>query len=76
MEGDRFYGVVTDRDVVVRAIAEEQDPSSAKIRDIVTEGTQTLAPSSTVDDAVAMMRHARSVGSRSSMVTGPSASCR
>jgi CBS domain-containing protein len=37
-ENDRLVGVVTDRDLVVRGIAEGNDPSQTKIRDVMTQG--------------------------------------
>ncbi len=58
MDGGRFCGLVTDRDIVVRAIAEGQVPSSVQVRDVVTEDIQTLSPDSSVDDAVNVMRDA------------------
>ncbi|HZT18433.1 MAG TPA: CBS domain-containing protein [Dongiaceae bacterium] len=36
-ENDRLVGVVTDRDVVVRGIAQGSDPSQTKIRDVMTQ---------------------------------------
>jgi CBS domain-containing protein len=37
-ENDRLVGVVTDRDLVVRGIAQGNDPSRTKIRDVMTQG--------------------------------------
>src|SRR5579885_1501281 len=36
-ENDRLVGVVTDRDIVVRGIAQGSDPSQTKIRDVMTQ---------------------------------------
>jgi CBS domain-containing protein len=58
MEGDRFRGLVTDRDIVVRAVADGSDPSTTQVRDVFTEGVRTLSPDSTVADAVDIMREA------------------
>jgi CBS domain-containing protein len=55
-EGDRFLGLVTDRDIVVRAIAEGKDPSNTRLRDVTTEDVRTLSPDSTVAEAVDIMR--------------------
>lgn len=49
-------GIVTDRDIVVRAVAEGRDPSSTRVEEICTESVQTLTPDQTVDEAVRMMR--------------------
>jgi CBS domain-containing protein len=35
-DGGRMAGVVTDRDIVVRAIAEGRDPSSTPLSDIIS----------------------------------------
>lgn len=37
-EEDRLVGVLTDRDIVVRAIANGRDPQSTKIREIMSDG--------------------------------------
>jgi CBS domain-containing protein len=55
-DGDRLYGIVTDRDIVVRAIAEGQDPNSTKLSDIATRGLNTLSPDDSVADAIRLMR--------------------
>jgi len=58
MEGDQFLGLVTDRDIVVRGIAEGKDPSSTQVRDVTSADVQTLSPDSTVAEAVDIMRSA------------------
>src|SRR6185436_10800800 len=35
-EGDRLIGMVTDRDVTVRLVAEGKDPGQTKVRDVMT----------------------------------------
>lgn len=49
-------GIVTDRDIVVRAIADGQDPSSVKLSDICTEGVVTVDADASVDEAARIMR--------------------
>lgn len=49
-------GIVTDRDIVVRAIAEGKDPKTVKLGDICSQELRSLAPTDTVDDAVRLMR--------------------
>ena len=49
-------GILTDRDIVVRAIAEGRDPSSTKVGDVATREVQTLTPDSSVDDAIKLVR--------------------
>jgi CBS domain-containing protein len=55
-DGDTLYGIVTDRDIVVRAVAEGQDPNSTKLSDIATRGLNTLSPDDSVEDAIRLMR--------------------
>jgi CBS domain-containing protein len=36
-EGDRLVGIVTDRDVALRLVAEGKDPARTKVRDVMTQ---------------------------------------
>lgn len=56
MDDDRLCGVVTDRDIVVRAIAEHRDPEQTMLGAICSSDVVTLSPTDTVDDAVRLMR--------------------
>jgi len=56
-DGD-VQGIVTDRDIVVRAIAEGRDPQSTSVSDVCTTGIDTIEPSASVDDALRKMREA------------------
>jgi CBS domain-containing protein len=38
-ENEKLVGTVTDRDIVIRAVAEGLDPRSAKTRDVMTKDT-------------------------------------
>jgi CBS domain-containing protein len=35
-DGDRLVGMLTDRDITVRAVAEGLDPWTARVRDVMT----------------------------------------
>ncbi len=52
----RLCGVVTDRDIVVRAIADALDPSAVRLSEICSRDLTALEPTDTVDDAVRIMR--------------------
>jgi len=52
----QLVGVLTDRDIVVRGIAEKGDPSSTKVMDIVSKEVETVKPNDSVDKAVKKMR--------------------
>src|SRR5688572_10266797 len=56
LEGDQLYGIVTDRDIVVRTIAEGRDPETATLGDICSREMTTLSPTDKVEDAVLLMR--------------------
>lgn len=49
-------GIVTDRDLVVRALADGQDPGAVRLGDVCSGDVTALSPESTVDDAVRTMR--------------------
>ena len=56
LDGDRACGILTDRDIVVRAIAEGLDPNSTSLSDICTKDLVSLTPDDTVAAAVELMR--------------------
>lgn len=56
LEGDQLYGIVTDRDIVVRTVAEGRDPETATLGDICSREMTTLSPTDLVEDAVRLMR--------------------
>jgi CBS domain-containing protein len=49
-------GLVTDRDIVVRAVAEQRDPASTTIGEILTSDLVTVRPDDTVQSAALLMR--------------------
>jgi CBS domain-containing protein len=55
MDGDRIHGIVTDRDIAMRVVAEGSDPAQTRVRDITSDDPVTLEPDSSVDDAIKVM---------------------
>jgi CBS domain-containing protein len=55
-ENGRLCGMVTDRDIAVRGVAEGHDVSSLTLGDICSRQLTTLSPMDNVDDAVRLMR--------------------
>jgi CBS domain-containing protein len=55
-DAGRLCGIVTDRDVVVRAVAEGMDLDVTKASEICSEQLVTLEPDAEVEDAVKLMR--------------------
>jgi CBS domain-containing protein len=56
VENGAVAGIITDRDIVVRVVADGTDPSSAKVRDAATMNPVTLTVDQSVDDAIRVMR--------------------
>ncbi len=54
-EGDQIRGIVTDRDIVVRAVAENKNPLDVRLAEILSDDLVTLSPQDSVDDAVRLM---------------------
>lgn len=52
---NQVCGIVTDRDIVVRAIAEGREPSKTSLGDICSQGLTTLSPSDSMEDARKLM---------------------
>jgi signal-transduction protein with cAMP-binding, CBS, and nucleotidyltransferase domain len=52
----RVAGILTDRDLAIRAIAEGLDPTTATVEEAYTPDISALAPTDTVQDAVVQMR--------------------
>ena len=55
VDGDRLVGLVTDRDIVVRAVARGSDPSSTTVADVVTDNLITVSPEHDLADALKLM---------------------
>lgn len=53
---DKICGIATDRDIVVRAIAQGSDPETTPIGDVCSQDPISLAPTDSVDEAVRLMR--------------------
>ena len=56
IEDGNVTGILTDRDIVVRAVAESRDAESTPVSDICTTGITAIEPDASVDDALRMMR--------------------
>ena len=51
----KLVGVVTDRDIAIRIVAEGKSSSDSSVRDIMTTGVQTSSPSDNVKEVMALM---------------------
>ena len=52
----RLHGIVTDRDLVVRCMAEALDPEATRLDDICSQGAVTLSPDDELDTAIQRMK--------------------
>lgn len=59
VEGERLVGIVTDRDIVVRAVAEGVDPRTATVGDVTSGDLVTVEPDEDLDDALKLMAQHR-----------------
>jgi CBS domain-containing protein len=56
VEGDDAAGIVTDRDIVIRGVAEGADPNTTRVGQVVSGDLTSVAPDDPVDRAVELMR--------------------
>jgi len=54
-ENDRLIGMVTDRDITMRAVAEDRQPSSTTVRDAMSEKIYYCFEDDDVEDAAQCM---------------------
>ncbi|WP_096189252.1 CBS domain-containing protein [Evansella halocellulosilytica] len=53
-ENQHLLGMITDRDIVIRGVAEKKE-NSAQVTDVMSEHLLTAEPNMSVDDAAKMM---------------------
>jgi CBS domain-containing protein len=56
LDHGQVRGILTDRDIVVRALAEGRDPAGTTAGEICSRDVTTLSPSDPIANAVAIMR--------------------
>ena len=54
-ENDRLIGMVTDRDIAIRAVAEDRDPSSTTVREVMSEKIYYCFEDDDIKDAARCM---------------------
>jgi CBS domain-containing protein len=54
-EGTSLIGVITDRDIVIRALAEELDPGSTQVKDVISSDVVYCFEDGNVEEAVRLM---------------------
>jgi CBS domain-containing protein len=56
LENGQVRGILTDRDIVVRALAEGRDPARTSVADICSRELTTLSAKDSIADAATVMR--------------------
>ena len=54
-ENDRLIGMVTDRDIAVRAVAEDRSPGNTAVREVMSEGIYYCFDDDDVEQAAEVM---------------------
>jgi CBS domain-containing protein len=58
VEEGRLAGIVTDRDIVTRAVAARRNPQAVRVEEIASHDLVTVEPEQDLDEALALMaRH-------------------
>jgi len=56
IENNQVCGIITDRDIAVRIVAEAKDPATTALADICSHSLLTVKPTDSVEHAVRLMR--------------------
>jgi len=54
-ENGRLTGMVTDRDIAIRVVAEGRDPQSTPVREVASKDLVTVDPQQDLDEALRLM---------------------
>ncbi len=55
-EGDKVLGILTDRDIVIRAVAQGFNPDQIRVGDVMTKDVLFCFDDQSIEDAVELMR--------------------
>jgi len=56
MQGNEVAGIFTERDVLRRVVAEQRDPSTATVAEVMTTNVITVKPDTDLDEVSAIMQ--------------------
>jgi len=59
MDGSRLVGIFTERDVLRRVVAEERQPATVRVDEVMTRDIACATPDTSVDEARGIMRQRR-----------------
>jgi CBS domain-containing protein len=55
VEGDKLIGMLTDRDIAIRVVAEERNPDQVKVADVASKQVVTIDPQQDLEEALRIM---------------------
>ena len=55
VEGDKLIGMLTDRDIAIRVVAEGRDPDQVKVHEVASKQVVTIDPQQDLDEALRIM---------------------
>jgi CBS domain-containing protein len=55
VEGDKLIGMLTDRDIAIRVVADGKDPDQVKVREVAAIQVVTIDPQLDLDEALRIM---------------------
>jgi len=58
VDGRKILGLITDRDIVVRGLAEGKDLGNAKVSDLMTKSVRSVRDDASVNEALELMSRA------------------
>jgi len=59
LEGERVRGIVTERDVLQRVVAEQRDPATTAVESVMTEEVACCYANTKLHEARSVMKHKR-----------------
>lgn len=55
VDGDQLVGIVTDRDIVIRSVAEGKDSRTERVQTVLTPSPRTVSPDADVQEVATFM---------------------
>jgi CBS domain-containing protein len=55
VEGDKLIGMLTDRDIAIRVVAEGKDPNQVTVREVASNQVVTIDPQQDLSEALRIM---------------------
>lgn len=59
VDGERLVGILTDRDIVIRVVAEGRDPESTSVGEVASRDLATVSPEEDLDRALQLLAEHR-----------------